>query len=661
MGLPNVIAFKLTDPKPDEMASTYSIIKGNRVITDVKRTRRLTKANKYLGKQFRRLLKYAKEGDKTKFNLLAGTLLLSFSFQVQAYNSVFPRWLAVKHSTVAYHLRYLRTLCYKLDTDLKYTRIWIEKKPGDFERPLGVPDLVWRVYLRMLTNLGEVYLQGTGKYSSFQHGGRPGRGVMSCLREMVEKLGSFSRVYEFDLKGFFDHICKDAVAQFFKGTVLARLYRSMLDAKPYKYPNIETFHHPAKEKWDQRAFEKLKWHGFKPWKVHPLLTKINEEIGISPERQLQLDLIDFEAFGGYKNSFDPNNPEASEAAILAFDEYDLAMQKDGSGGELYKAMTLEEQYSDLHKGEPVKFSRGLYIDPGQLDSRREDLEKGRDRYKDLNLPDQGIPQGTSFGPMLASTIGAYYLRGIPNLLMYVDDGMVFLNESDPSPEEKIKTALKKIKVEIAPEKSFLREIPDLQEKGIKFLGTRSRRKVGEGGAYVLMSSETRRGTAKPLPMPNPQEFDNVIRMMFEAGMISFSKQKLLRWYVLSRNSRLGQFLNSQSLDIAMKWGFFGNLLAEAYNPGNSTEDMKLKIAEGMEKARIEILRREDSYGSALLQLRKHTYISEGGDELNTTATLYNLSTLGCEILLELGVTHMLRRRDRPRIERVTYVGKLPEE
>jgi hypothetical protein len=290
-------------------------------------------------------------------------------------------------------------------------------------------------------------------------------------------------------------------------------------------------------------------------------------------------------------------------------------------------------------------------------------EKGRDRWKDLDLADQGIPQGSSFGPMLASTIAAYHLRGIPNLLMYVDDGMVFLPKGAPSPEKEIIKALKPIKVELAFEKSGIRERSSLLTEGIKFLGTRSYVK-----SFTTMISQTRRGISKPFPEASSENYLRLINTMYAEKMVTFSKFKQLKWFFMYEKSRLKEFLDGQTLHVAMKWGFFGNLLAEAYNPANSSEDMKQKIKEGMDQAQTEIMRNKLSYGYYVMNINSKNghnsfaYKSSTGEWSSVKPDIYNASTLAIDLLLELGINNLLKRKASNSLTKVgTSYAHKPKE
>lgn len=62
------------------------------------------------------------------------------------------------------------------DTRLIYHRVYIPK--GDTYRPLGVPNLEWRIYLGMYANILRFFLRD--KIPKSQHGYMTGRGVITA-------------------------------------------------------------------------------------------------------------------------------------------------------------------------------------------------------------------------------------------------------------------------------------------------------------------------------------------------------------------------------------------------------------------------------------------------------------------------------------------------
>jgi hypothetical protein len=206
MGIPNTVDFSLTNPQINEMALLAGYNIKQRTFKSESKLLVNAKANNYIAKQFKRMKKHAEKGNYEAFNKVSLNLLQnSKSYLVQAFNSVMPKWTSMDIRKVMVILIRTHQLAKTLATDINYKRVWIDKTPGDYARPLGVPEVVWRIYLRMVTNQGEIFAYGRDLYHPSQHGGRAGYGVMSCLKDVATRLnsGNYNRVYEFDLKGFF--------------------------------------------------------------------------------------------------------------------------------------------------------------------------------------------------------------------------------------------------------------------------------------------------------------------------------------------------------------------------------------------------------------------------------------------------------------------------
>jgi len=651
MGLPNVVAFSLSDPVGDTEASIFNISRQERDFRKERSTLRNLEANRYLQRQFKRLRKYAESGNKAAFDFLARKLLTSYAFQLQAYNSVFPKWVTIKHSSVVHQLRYLRKLCWSRSTDLDYKRVWIDKKPGDLAtRPLGVPTIVWRVYLRMLTNLGEIYVLGIKGYSNFQHGGRPGKGVVTALIDMIKLMQRSETVFEYDLKGFFDHIRKDVVSSFFSGTFLEKLFENLLNAKPRSYSLPDVSKDEAVKIYESKVDETRNQPGWRDHRDHWYSIW-----SYAARRRMDRGYYDELIEEAYKDKADPSRtahlpdyswfptdlnldarPEFQPGGIFDRSVTPAKARLSGSYKEIMETGTLNvtSKLSDL-----------MVIDMEPTFTEQERAE-GRDSWKDLNLEHSGIPQGTSFGPFLASTVGAYYLRGIDKHLMYMDDGMVF----DPPQgiESLLQSKLDKIGVSLAPEKCRLRKVSDLL--GTKFLGTRTFVR-GYASKAVEMFSETRfKGTSKPLADFTPDQMLGILEKLYAAGHIKWSKYKFLKWLFISDKSRLKGLLSTHQLHVAIKYGFFGYLLSMAYSPTTSIEEMKELIAKGMREAQSDAMKNVNSMGHFILAQSTVSYMSAGDETSNfepyesiVVPDLYNLSTLAIDLLLQVGCRKMLQR------------------
>jgi retron-type reverse transcriptase len=164
--------------------------------------------NRYAEHQILRLQE-AKLKNKSLLYWHIGLLTIKRSnvFRVMAIQHVFPRW----HRN--YPLHYILNVNRKVSTlfnqgifNMDYSRVYIPKDELKTRfRPLGVPTPEWRVLLHMYGNLLTYWL--SNKLSNSQHGFLPGRGSLTCWREIIaRRVMEYNFVKEWDFKSYFDTI-----------------------------------------------------------------------------------------------------------------------------------------------------------------------------------------------------------------------------------------------------------------------------------------------------------------------------------------------------------------------------------------------------------------------------------------------------------------------
>ena len=240
--LPSMVQFMLTPYEPRIIEEITGYESGHRIFFDQSHMRNIYECNLYLGRQMKRLEGYLKNGEKDKFNFLARLLLKkSVAFRIYAMQYVLPKQGQMRIGKWKNLYQRVTKLCETESHDLTYKRVWIDKKPGDQGRPLGVPKAEWRIYTHMITRILEIIAENTEQYSDNQHGGRSYRGVMSALKVLSRRLMEKDWMYEFDLKGFFDHINHEDMLEPFKEYFIYPQMKSFLKAKPKKYilPPVE--------------------------------------------------------------------------------------------------------------------------------------------------------------------------------------------------------------------------------------------------------------------------------------------------------------------------------------------------------------------------------------------------------------------------------------
>nr|BAA94080.1 reverse transcriptase [Rhizoctonia solani] len=85
---------------------------------------------------------------------------------------------------------------------IDYYRAYIPKPGTNKVRPLGVPTLPWRIYMKMFL----IPLQLQLDSGSFQHGFVPRRGTLTCWNAMSNTVLKSKNILEVDFKGFFPSV-----------------------------------------------------------------------------------------------------------------------------------------------------------------------------------------------------------------------------------------------------------------------------------------------------------------------------------------------------------------------------------------------------------------------------------------------------------------------
>jgi len=598
--LPNVVEFSLTDAVMNPIAYYHGYIKRDRQLVVSKKCHNIMKANRYLERTFVRMYKLVLKGRISEFDKVAQILLKkSDSFLILCFNRVNSTWLSMHLSKVRKLIKSVHKLRSSLATDIDYKRVWIDKKPGDYGRPLGVPKMDWRIYLLMVTLIGECFAYGKGYYSKNQHGGRAGYGVMTCLKDLAQRLPTTKYLYEFDLKGFFDHVSHDYIRKLFKGTFLDSLYNKMMKAKPKKFelPDIKS------DKAAQLYTNQTHW---------------------TPDT-VTIDMLSYPE-GTHINVRDRNTDLKYPPVTSIF--YPTGSKKVFNFG----PVGLQELYKDAMDLGYLKVDRAIPFLYDKEEITETSRALGRDTWKDLDLPNQGVPQGSAFGPFLASVAVAHSLYKVKNLLMYIDDGMLFYqNKVSKFPKEFLE-GLSRIGVEIHPEKC---KITPVSQLNTKFLGMRFKlapKNANRG--FFTMSSETRAGTKRDmsLNMLSKEDMLGYLTEMLSRGEITISKYKYARWAVMK--SKLSQFVPDNTIEMSIKYGFFGLMISWLYSPSLDFDDLKERINLGMRAAWERIKTGDGSIGQQFIEQQYLPYLDQEKNLNYAAVDLYNMSSIAVSYLLE---------------------------
>lgn len=552
--LPNVSEFYTQKLGIHEYAAVYGIEKVIRTTKVV----RLTKGepNRYLQRIALRLTHLAHENRIDDYEKLSNIVLKkSISFRLLALNRTIHDWYTLPIRKLDRIWRTLSSLCannsFKLDTK----RVWIDKKPNDYARPLTVPTPAWRCYSFMRMDHLERFMKARELLKPWQHGGRSGVGVLSCYKALIPMMLSSNTIYEFDIKGFFDNIRHDTIVktiQGYFGESTAEWIKNILSTQPNKYilpPKEDDIATKLYEKVvdtltveHHGPVEKLKWFG------HDLF-----------KGQFYSLVLRQDGRGAYISN-------GTADALLNYPE-DIVEANFWKGWESLPTYTLDKVYKDLMNLGSITKTSGFNMVRPQEPVTELARAQGRDNWKGLGKPGFGVPQGLGTSPLLSTFMTDVYLdelgaRG--NLIMYMDDGILFArNKAEMEKiKERLIELLDKIGLEIAPEKSGYIKIDNKWIKDTKFLGL----KFLPGENNIM--SDTRSGTQMKFPLN--EKWDDVKLLALSHGS-SISNIKI----------KFDRLINTQAYEAGLKHGFLGCLIANSqYRDNLSNTEKREAIMRG---------------------------------------------------------------------------------
>lgn len=201
-------------------------------------SKRTLRANKYLLKQLDRLNKYAKTSDRERFDKLASLLMKSsIVFRLLCLfrvDKIFYK--KMRFTKLCREWRKLDLLCRGKSQGYLYKRVLIPKyEGGPPERPLSVPSLSHRIFANMQYTITWIWMrnnsQGQPRLAKWQHGGIPGRGVTTCWKFLLKEVlwnESVKDIFEFDLSKFFDRVNPIVVNQALAKAKVPPMWRNHL-------------------------------------------------------------------------------------------------------------------------------------------------------------------------------------------------------------------------------------------------------------------------------------------------------------------------------------------------------------------------------------------------------------------------------------------------
>lgn len=502
--LPNVFEFSTEKYGIHEFAAIYGIEK---ILRKTKSEKLLkSEPNYYLERQHKRLVTYAANSQMAEYNKLMEIMLRkSVSLRTLAMNRVVNNWFTLPIRNLRRIWRELTFISQNLSSDLKFKRVWIDKKPGDYARPLGVPTPAWRCYSFNWMHLIETSFKASGRLATWQHGGRSGVGVLSCYKEIIPKILSSNTIYEFDIKGFFDNISHEQITKRIEEAMCrgkaTEWIKNILKAKPVGYQLPPTGAEKAGD-YSRSYWFRGEWEMIIPRFGKTYWYRIVKDI---PEQTV--------------NSANWRKAMERTAKLMPHIAKMNPMIINGITRWYYATE------------EAPLISRG----------------RSKDSWNELSSEFKGVPQGLNTSPFISTMMTDVTLSELGTagkLVMYMDDGILFAESKQEM--EKLITRLKELlgllKLELAEKKSKYVKIDGEWKDTLKFLGLRYLYKEN------TFMSDTRSGTK--VLFPGNANWEEIKAMAILNG--------LSMPYMRRLKDRL---INTQAYEAGVKYGFLGCLIA----------------------------------------------------------------------------------------------------
>lgn len=150
-------------------------------------------------------LKKNKNNNKIYWSIVCHLLLRSRIFFLDALRHVNPHFHRnMKFFEVLKLWKEYKKVAHASWPEIDYKRVYILKTNNIDYRGLGVPTMVWRIYLHLLNQF--LVLKFDDIISPSQHGFRPFRGTLTAWIQVLKLVKKYLFIYEFDYKGFFPNV-----------------------------------------------------------------------------------------------------------------------------------------------------------------------------------------------------------------------------------------------------------------------------------------------------------------------------------------------------------------------------------------------------------------------------------------------------------------------
>jgi hypothetical protein len=207
------------------------------------RSARIKRMNRYLEYQGRRLERTIERGELSKACIIWCIIAKqSLAYQIYLYNKVKKEWFwKSDRFTMGSELMQCVNHMRKWSMRSQINRYYIPKKDGRM-RPIGAPNITTKVLHRFLADMFRATLEPTRRKNA-NHAFRRNKGVHTAILNILRefKKDRTAKVYEFDLKSFFNNVPWSWIQHYVKTQLdknMSNLIISVLKNTRYRFDKL---------------------------------------------------------------------------------------------------------------------------------------------------------------------------------------------------------------------------------------------------------------------------------------------------------------------------------------------------------------------------------------------------------------------------------------